>query len=174
MSLASKDSRSLLVLSLLAFFYFAVQWLGASTMGGCRIFSPSMRADREDFARMVNQLSSAARVYCASGKQRKILFQDGDFATPYIAGDAGPLGRCEVVRVTAVTPLTNDELDDCGNLFVRESAPLGSYRFERGFVTDPILQAYNWPELSRWTSEDGRYSFTIYLHPCAAPGDRKE
>lgn len=174
MSLASKKPTSLFVLSTVAILYFGVQWLAASTMGGCRIFSPSMRADRADFSNTVDRISTAARFYCASGNPRKILFQDGDVVTPYIVGDTSPLGHCEVVRVTAVTPFTETEVEECGDMFVQESLPPRTYDFERGFWTDPVLQPYNWPELYRWVSEDGRYGFAIYIHPCAAPVDRKK
>jgi len=143
-------------------------------MGGCRIFSASRRADRTDFAMMVNQISAAARVYCASGSPQTIVFEDEDVVTPYIVGVADPLGHCEVVRPTPVTPLTEAEFEACGNLFVTELLPPHSEVFKHKIAIDPNRQTHGWAELDRWASEDGRYGFTIYRHPCAALGDRKK
>ena len=74
MGLASKNSKSIVVLSVVAVLYFGVQWLGASSMGRCRVFSPSAKADRADFATMINQFSTSAGIECASGNPRTILF----------------------------------------------------------------------------------------------------
>lgn len=174
MSLASKNSKSVLVLSACTISYFAVQWLGASTMGGSRIFSPSAKADRADFAMMVNRISAAARTECASGTPRTILFEDEDVVTPYIVGVADPLGQCVVARLTPVTPLTVAEAEQCGNLLVTESPPPWSVNPRYKTVPDPNFAAHQWVELDRWSTTDRRFGFTIYRHPCATPVDRKE
>jgi hypothetical protein len=174
MSLASKNLKSVHLPSAVAILYFGVQWLGASTMGGCRIFSLSMGADRADFAMMVNQISTAARVYCTSISPQAILFGDEDVVTPYIVGVADPLGHCEVVRSTRVTPFTDAEVEGCGNLLVAEFSPPQSEDLKHRIETDLDGQARQWAELDRWASGDGRYGFTIYRHPCATPGNGKE
>jgi hypothetical protein len=174
MSLASKNSKSVLALSALAVVYFAVQWLGASTMGKCRIFSSSATADRANFATMVNQFSTAAGRDCASGSPRKILFEDEDVITPYLVGVDSALGRCEVVRLTPVTPLTEAEAEDCGNLLVTEIAPPGPRMFRYANPRNPNFARHQWAEMDRWASGDERYGFIIYRHPCPVPGDRKQ
>lgn len=170
----SKNSKFAPVLSAGAILYFAVQWLGASTMGGCRIFSSSANSDRVEFAAMVHRISNAVRADCGSGGMRAILFDDGDVVTPYIEGIADPLGYCHVVRSSPVTPFTKLEVEDCGSLLVKEFSPPQPDDFKYRIAIDPDLQTQHWIEFDRWVSGDGRYAFAIYRRPCATPGDRTE
>jgi hypothetical protein len=174
MSPGATNSKLFFVLPVLALLYFGMQWLGASSMGGCRIFSPTRKTDRADFAMLVNRLSAAARTDCASGPGRKLMFEDADVVTPYLAEVAGPLRQCELVRITPVTLFTQAELEECGNLFVAGFSPPQPPYLEQGFRTDPIVPAYPWPVLDRWVSPDGRYGFTVYRHSCATLEDRKQ
>ncbi len=174
MSLAAKNSKSIFALSVVAVVYFGVQWVGASSIGRCRIFSSTARADRADYAAMVNQFSTASGMACASGSPRTILFEDEDVITPYFVGADGTLGRCNVARLTPVTPLTEAEAETCGNLLVTEITPPGPQNLNYRPIPNPNFARHLWIEIDRWFSADGRYGFTIYRHPCATSGDRTE
>ncbi|MGD0736686.1 MAG: hypothetical protein ABR976_16265 [Terracidiphilus sp.] len=174
MSFAAKNSKSIVVLSVIAVVYFGVQWLGASSIGRCRIFSSTAGTDRADYAAMINQFSNAAGIACASPSSRTILFEDEDVITPYFVSADGTLGHCNVARLTRVTPLTDAEAEACGNLLVTEITPPGPQNLNYKPMPNPNFARHQWVRIDRWFSADGRYGFTIYSHPCATNGDRTE
>lgn len=171
MSLASKNAKWVLLLSVAAVLYFAAEWLGASTMGKCRIFSSSAKADRANFAAMIHQFSTTAGKECASGSPRTLLLEDEDVLTPYFVSAEGTLGQCEVTRLTPVTPLTQAQAEACGNLLVTEISPPGPQKLIYKYRPNPNFARNQWVEIDRWASEDGRYGFTLYRNPCVNPGD---
>ncbi len=173
---APRRSIAVLVLSIAALLYCGIQWLGASTIGGNKIFSSSMAADREDFRKMGDAISSYAREACVStapdwqGPDKQgpdtILFDDEDVASPYLVDADYKVGGCKMVHETSVTLFTNAEMEDCHTVLVRELVPPRSEPREHRMEIDPTRESLGWTELKRWMTNDARYGFAVYGHPC--------
>lgn len=172
-----KDSRKRALASVLcvtAILYFAIQWKYASIIGRNRIFSASRKTDQVDFAVMIDGLSKAAQRVCNGGNLNTLLFDDSDSALPYIETKGDRVGGCTVIRETSVTPFSKSEMGGCNVVYISEYWP--SYA---GQNYEAALQAYNtlhtspWILIYRWVSNDERFGFALYRHPCSIEKDVK-
>jgi hypothetical protein len=160
-----------------AIFYFGIQWKGASTIAGNKIFSSSRETDRADFATMVNTMSEAARRVCGARGRTALLFGEGDVVVPYLKTVHDTFGGCEISREIPITFFSKSELEDCNIVFIREFSPgwphgLAVDPHQRG-VPDLRFAGISWTEMERWTSSDGRFGFAFYGHRCSGEGSRK-
>jgi hypothetical protein len=163
------------VLCVTAILYFAIQWKYASKIGPKnKIFSASRTADQADFAVMIDGLSKAAHRACNGGSLNTLLFDDSESALPYLGTKGDRLGGCMVIRETNVTPFSKAEMDGCNVVFIREYEP--SYADQN---TAEALRTYNtrhtspWISMDRWVSDDRRFGFALYRHPCSVEKDPK-
>jgi hypothetical protein len=172
-----KDSRNRAlagVLCITAILYFAVQWKYASRIGRNKIFSVSRKTDQVDFALMIHEMSEAARRVCNRGALNTLLFNDSESSLPYIVTEGDRLGGCTVIRETSVTPFSKIEMDGCNVVFVREYGPLYTDpNAEAALRTDDSMSTNPWILADRWVSNDGRFGFALYRHPCSVENDVK-
>lgn len=172
-----KDSRNRALVGVLcvtAILYFAIQWKYASTIGPNKIFSASRKTDQADFAVMIDSLSKAAHGVCSGGDLNTLLFNDSESALPYIQTEDDRLGGCTVIRETSVTPFLKIEMDGCNVVFVREYGP--SYtdpNAEAALRTDGSMSTKPWILVDHWVSNDERFGFALYRHPCSVEKDVK-
>jgi hypothetical protein len=162
-------SISTVLLCWIAVLYCGIQWRFASRIGPNEIFSRERVIERADFATMVRKLSEAAWRVCKSDPSPRLLFDDGDSASPYLLTSSDHFGSCAVVRQTNVTPFSQAELDDCDVVYIREHSPSSplELRMDSTFGGSPRI------EVERWTSGDSEYGFALYRHPCAATTEKK-
>ncbi len=190
MTISSRTTSLKRLLYCAAILYFIVEWVGASTIVGSKIFSTTRLKDRTAYEAMVASISANAQRLCGEGGARILLFDDTDSVSGYLAlkrdaaGHADMLGSCQVVRETQVTPFTTKQVDACDVLWVREftppkfgylngDLPSGSLATTKGSLfVNPVFQALDWVEGGQQTSADGRFKFGIYHHPCFADKDR--
>ena len=172
-----KDSRKRAFASVLcvtAILYFAIQWKYASKIGPNKIFSASRKTDQNDFAVMIERMSGAARRACDSGKSNTLLFNDSESALPYIETKGDRLGGCTVIRETSVTPFSRAEMEGCNVVYIREYGPAYMDRSaEAALRTDDTLHSSPWILMDRWVSNDERFGFALYRHPCSVENDAK-
>ena len=147
-----------ILLGLVAFGYFSLQWLASSKIAGNIIFSQSAAVDRENFSKMVKSISELARLKCGSEGVDKILFDDGDVVTPYLLGADNKLGNCEVSRETVVTPFTASEKQACNVLRIHQYSPPA--------VENPDEYESTQFEIERWYSKDHRFGYQVLLSRC--------
>jgi hypothetical protein len=170
----SEDLRKPLwaaILLITAIVYFGVQWTGASTIAGSKIFSPSGDIDRAEFAGMVRAMSEAAHRACGAHASRKLLFADGDIVMPYLPVVHDTLDGCELEGELLITQFSKSELEDCNAVFIREVSPNYAFGFgvdsRRRGIPDARVQGIPWTEVERWRSTSGMFGFALYGHPCA-------
>jgi hypothetical protein len=162
------------VLYVTAILYFLIQWKFASRIGPNKIFSASRKTDRIDFAVMIDSMSNAARRECNTGNLNTLLFNDSEIAAPYIETKGDRLSGCTLIRETAVTPFSRIEMDNCNVIYIREYGPTYTDpSAEVALRTDDTLPTNPWILLDRWVSNDGRFGFALYRHPCSAENDVK-
>jgi hypothetical protein len=133
---------------ILAVSYCLVQWGASRTITGNTIYSRHRQEDRKDITVLIEKLQLELGQRCATGEIQHVLFDDTDVFLPYIVPAAGsPLGRCELIRDTHVTPFSRP-ISGCETVRVQELTPLmrtnGSF-FEWG----PHYPG-RWTEVSRW------------------------
>jgi len=151
------------VLCVTAILYFAIQWKYASKIGPNKIFSAFRKTDQDDFAVMIERMAEAARRACNSGKSNTLLFNDSESALPYIE-----------IRETSVTPFTRAEMEGCNVVYIREYGPAYMDRSaEAALRTDDTLHSSPWILMDRWVSNDERFGFALYRHPCSVENDAK-
>jgi len=155
-------SVSKIALAFVAVFYCGVQWKYAASIGPHTIFASSRRAERADFADMLNELSKATRRACSANPSSRLLFDDGDSASPYLKISGDRFGGCVMVRETNVTQFSEAEIDDCDVVFVREHTPSDKI----GLQPSDGRHIKPWVEMERWTSSDDQFGFALYRHPC--------
>jgi hypothetical protein len=73
-----------ILLGAVVLFYCIVQWIGARNMTGNIIFSSHRADDRKNLSSMIQQLTGELRKICASGRMRKVVFDDADVFLPYL------------------------------------------------------------------------------------------
>jgi hypothetical protein len=172
-----KDSRKGAVASVLcvtAILYFAIQWKYASRIGPNKIFSASRMTDQADFAVMIDGLSKAVLRACNRGNLNTVLFDDSDSALPYIETKGDHLGGCMVTRETLVTPFSKSEMDSCNVVYIREYVPsYADQNPEAALRTYNTLHTSPWILMDRWVSNDERFGFALYRHPCSVEKDVK-
>lgn len=165
-----KDSRKRAFAGMLcvtAILYFAIQWKYASRIGPNEVFSASRMTDQANFAVMIDGLSKAANSACSTSSFDTLLSDDSDSALPYLELKGDRLGRCTVIRDTLVTPFSNIELSGCKVVYLREYVPSFA-----GLSAAAVLQIHDtsdtnpWVLMDRWVSDDQRYGFALYRHPC--------
>jgi hypothetical protein len=162
------------VLCVTAILYFAVQWKYASRIGPNKIFSASRMTDQVDFAVMIDGLSKAAHRACNGGKLDTLLFDDSESALPYIETNGDRVGGCVVIRETLVTPFSNIEMDGCNVVYIREYGPsYAGQNYEAALRTYNTLHTSPWILIDRWVSNDERFGFALYRHPCSVEKDVK-
>jgi hypothetical protein len=175
--LIGKDSRkwaSAAVLCVIAILYFAIQWKYASRIGPNKIFSASRVTDQVDFAVMIDGLSKAAHRACDGGSVNTLLFDDSESAVPYIETKGDRLGGCIVIRETNVTPFSKIEMDGCNVVYIREYGPsYADQSFEAALRTYNTLHTSPWVLIDFWVSNDERFGFALYRHPCFVEKDVK-
>jgi hypothetical protein len=150
-----------------AILYCAIQWKYAASIGPNKIFSSSRTIDRADFADMLNGLSIATQRACSANPLSRLLFDDGDSASPYMKISGDRLSGCVTVRETNVTQFSKAEIENCNAVFIRELTPSDKVGLQPsdGRSTRP------WVEMDRWMSSDGQFGFALYRHPCIANED---
>jgi hypothetical protein len=163
------------VLCVTAILYFAIQWKYASRIGpNNKIFSASRTADQVDFAVMINGLSKAAHRVCNGGNLNTLLFDDSESALPYIETKGDRLGGCMVIRETLVTPFSKIEMDGCNVVYIREYGPsYADQNSEAALRTYNTLHTSPWILMERWVSNDERFGFALYRHPCIVEKNAK-
>jgi hypothetical protein len=162
------------MLCVTAILYFAIQWKYASKIGPNKIFSASRVTDQVDFAVMIDGLSKAAHRACDRGSLDTLLFDDSDSALPYIGTEGDRLGGCVVIRETLVTPFSKSEMDGCNVVYIREYEPSdGDKNSEAALRTYNTLHTSPWILMDRWVSNDERFGFALYRHPCPVEKDVK-
>lgn len=154
-------------LALAAVLYCAIQWKYAASIGPSTIFSSSRRIERADFADMLNELSKAAHRACSANPLSKLLFDDGDSASPYMKITGDRLDGCVTIRETNVTPFSKPEMDDCNVVVIREHTPSNKSRLQ---IYDPF-HTRPWIETERWISGDHLFGFALYRHSCITNKD---
>jgi hypothetical protein len=161
------------VLCVTAILYFAIQWQYASKIGPTnKIFSPSRTADQADFAIMIDGLSKAAHSACNGGSLNTLLFDDSDSALPYLETKGDRLGGCMVIRETNVTLFSKAEMDGCNVVFIREyEPPYADSNVEAALRTYNTRHTSPWILMERWVSNDNRFGFALYRHPCSVEKD---
>ena len=100
-----------------AMLYCAVQWKYAARLGSQTIFSSTRTHDRASFADMLNNLTEATGKVCNANPLSRMLFDDGDYALPYMHISNDRIGGCVMIRNTNVTPFSKLDLDDCNVIF---------------------------------------------------------
>jgi hypothetical protein len=172
-----KDSRKGAfagVLCVTAILYFAIQWKYASRIGPNKIFSASRMTDQADFAVMIDGMSKAVHRACNGGSLNTLLFDDSESALPYIETKSDRLGRCMVIRETLVTPFSKIEMDGCNVVYIREYGPsYADQNSEAALRTYNTLHTSPWILMDRWVSDDERFGFALYRHPCSVEKDVK-
>ena len=162
------------VLCVTAILYFAIQWKYASRIGPNKIFSASRVTDQVDFAVMIDGLSKAAHRACNRGSLNTLLFDDSESALPYIETKGDRLGGCMVIRETLVTPFSKIEMDGCNVVYIREYGPsYADQHAEAALRTYNTLHTSPWILMDRWVSNDERFGFALYRHPCSMEKDVK-
>jgi hypothetical protein len=160
------------VLCVTAILYFAIQWMYAAKIGPNKIFSASRTTDQVDFAIMIDGLSKAVHRACTRGNLNTLLFDDSESALPYIETKGDRLGRCIVIRETNVTPFSKIEMDGCNVVYIREYEPSYSdQNSETALRTYNTLHTNPWILMERWVSNDERFGFALYRHPCFVEKD---
>ena len=159
------DNRTLhgKLLATVALLYCIVQWVGARSMEGNKIFSPREQEARRNIEISTEQLLHSIKEICASGLERRIVFDDNDVILPYALSMTGEsaFNRCKLVRETNVTLLPEASNEDCRTIRVRE------YTYVmREIPVSRILrfQTHNepWKEISRWISPDNDLGFALF------------
>jgi hypothetical protein len=173
-----KESRKRALTRLLyvtAILYFVIQWKFASRIGPNKIFSTSRKTDQVDFAVMIDRMSNAARRACNGGDLNTLVFNDSEMALPYIETKGDRLSGCAVIRETSVTPFSRTEIDNCNVIYLREYGPTYTDRnAEAALRTDDAMHTTRpWILMDRWVSNDGRFGFALYRHPCSMENDVK-
>jgi hypothetical protein len=118
---------------------------------------------------MLNELTKAIHRACSVNPSSKLLFDDGDSASPYLKISGDRLDGCLIVRDTNVTPFSKLEMEDCNVVFVREHHPSDRSRLQ---IYD-TLHTRPWIEMERWISSDGQFGFALYRHLCIPNNDGK-
>jgi hypothetical protein len=158
------------MLGIAAIVYFAIQWIGTSTIARNKIFSRSRRSDRASFALMLVAISDVAHRECGSDKANEILFDDRDVATPYVIDAQDGLAGCRLVRETVVTPFTRAEMEGCNELMAVEFSPeypfAGSVAPGESVARDQGPRSPHWVEIKQWVSTDARFGFQLYRSSC--------
>jgi hypothetical protein len=171
MSFPVRNSVSVILLPATAILYCCLQWLAASTMGGNKIFSSSMRSDSIDLAKMVNVLTTFGRKNCAPREQHTLLFDDADVLSSYIVDTDSRFEDCDVIRETPVTPFTSAETSSCHALLAREYVPTRRDSIESSLAIDTTRTSFQSEPLVLWISTDRRYGLAVYGRPCVTqPG----
>ena len=114
---------------------------------------------------MLDELTKATRETCRVNPSSRMLFDDGDYASPYLKTADDRSYGCAIVRETNVTSFSRSELDDCDAVFIREHNPFDRLKLQ---IYD-TLSAKPWIETARWMSSDGQFGFALYRHSCFAP-----
>jgi hypothetical protein len=154
------------LLATVAVLYCIVQWVGARSMEGNRIFSPHEQEARRNTEISAEQLLHSIKQICTAGLERRIVFDDNDFILPYILSMAGEsaFNRCTLVRETNVTLLSEASNEDCRTIRVREFTNLIGE-----IPVSPILRFQThkgpWKEISHWTSPDNDFGFALFRRP---------
>jgi hypothetical protein len=148
--------------------YWGAQWKYAATIGTSTIFSPRQRIERQDFGDMLDELTNATRKTCGVNPSSRMLFDDGDYASPYLKKADDRLDSCAIIRETNVTSFSRSELDDCDAIFIHEHSPFDRFKLQ---MYD-TLSTKPWIETARWMSSDGQFGFALYRHPCFASEQR--
>jgi hypothetical protein len=162
------------VLCVTAILYFAIQWKYASKIGPSKIFSARRTADQANFAVMIDGLSKAVHRACNGGSLNTLLFDDSESALPYIETKGDRLGGCMVIRETLVTPFSKIEMEGCNVVYIREYEPSYSdQNSEAALRTYNTLHTSPWILMDRWVSNDERFGFALYRHPCSMEKDVK-
>jgi hypothetical protein len=155
-----------------AFLYFAVQWKFAPKIGPNKIFSAYRVTDQADFVVMIDSLSKAIHRTCNNGSLNTFLFDDGDSALPYLKIKGDRLDGCIMMRETNVTPFSKDEMDGCNVVYIREYEPSYSkLDLAAALQTYNTLHTSPWISIDRWVSNDERFGFALYRHPCSVQKD---
>jgi hypothetical protein len=128
--------------------------------------------DQADFAVMIDGLSKAVHRACNRGTLNTVLFDDSDSALPYIETKGDHLGGCMVIRETLVTPFSKIEMDGCNVVYIREYGPsYADQNSEAALRTYNTLDTSPWILMDRWVSNDERFGFALYRHPCSMEKD---
>lgn len=114
---------------------------------------------------MLDELTKATRETCGVNPSSRMLFDDGDYASPYLKIADDRLYGCAIIRETNVTSFSRSELDDCDTIFIHEHSPFDRFKLQ---MYD-TLSTKPWIETARWMSSDGQFGFALYRHSCFAP-----
>jgi hypothetical protein len=147
-----------------ALFFCLAQWVGAHRMEGSAIFSERRATELTDLNSMFQQLSNGLKQTCTTGPPRKVIFDDSDVLLPYVlpaTGDAS-IGRCELIRETNVTPISEGSLTDCSAIRVIEYTPFMRKLQPSLALEAPPPDRQNWTQLFRWTSPENNLGFALF------------
>ena len=163
------------VLYVTAILYFVIQWKFVSRIGPNKIFSASRKTDQVDFAMMIDSMSNAARRECNTGNLNTLLLNDSEIAVPYIETKGDRRSGCTLIRETSVTPFSQIEMNNCHVIDIREYGPTYTDpSAEVALRTDDAMHTTRpWILMDRWVSNDRRFGFALYRHPCSAENDVK-
>jgi hypothetical protein len=126
--------------------------------------------ERNDFAEMLNELTKALQRTCSVNLSSRLLFDNGDSASPYLKISGDRFDGCVIVRETDVTLFSKPEIDDCNVIFIREHSPSDIPRQQ----IHETLPTRPWTETERWMSSDGQFGFALYRHSCTVNKDGVE
>lgn len=147
-----------------ALFFCLAQWVGAHRMDGSAIFSELRATELTDLKSMFQQLSTGLKQTCTTGPPRKVIFDDNDVLLPYVLPATGDtsIGRCELIRETNVTPISEGSLTDCSAIRVIEYTPYMRKLQSSLALEAPLPDRQNWTQLFRWTSQENNLGFALF------------
>jgi hypothetical protein len=159
--LASTAKR---LLATAAVLYCLVQWTGAHRIEVSTIFSEQRKTERTNLKSIFEQLSAELKQTCATGPARIVIFDDDDALLPYVmpaTGDAS-IGRCQLIRETNVTPLSEASRTDCSAIRVIEYTPFMRQLQPSLALEPPPPNRQNWTQLFRWTSPQNDLGVALF------------
>ena len=133
-------------------------------MDGSAIFSELRATELTDLKSMFQQLSTGLKQTCTTGPPRKVIFDDNDVLLPYVLPATGDtsIGRCELIRETNVTPISEGSLTDCSAIRVIEYTPYMRKLQSSLALEAPLPDRQNWTQLFRWTSQENNLGFALF------------
>jgi hypothetical protein len=152
------------LLATAAILYCLVQWTGARHIEGSTIFSNRRETERANLNTISEQLSADLKQTCATGPARTVIFDDSDVLLPYVlsaTGDAS-IGRCQLIRETNVTPLSEASRTVCSAIRVIEYTPF-MRKLQPSLALDPPPpDRQNWTQLFRWASPQNDLGVALF------------
>jgi hypothetical protein len=152
------------LLTAAAIIFLLVQWTGTHRMDGSTIFSDRRETERANLNSIFEQLSAGLKQTCATGRARRVIFDDSDVLLPYIlpANNDGTIGRCQLIRETNVTPLSEASRTDCSAIRVIEYTPFMRKLQPSLALEPPPPDRQNWNQLYRWTSPQNDLGVALF------------